>query len=269
MVSSKNVRFRVGITGHRDIPQADFEAADKRSREFLSALQSSMPDTIITVLCGLADGADRIFAKAALSLNISVEAVLPMPLALYKNDFDSTSLSDLDEILNSELVECIELPLNVGLGDDESVWPEGSRSKLYLNLSNDLRDRSNILVAFWDGKHNNKAGGTADTVLRFLQASPSDNASEIDIINADGANLDGQAVVYWIPSRRRASQDIVMRHTESVWLSAYGSKFRQWDDTPRDFALQLDEFNQFNQTHHTLDESNSLTSYGDLLEGCS
>jgi hypothetical protein len=268
-MSSNSLSFRVGVTGHRDIPQADFESADNRSREFLSALRSSMPDTRITVLSGLADGADRIFAKAALALNISVEAVLPMPFAFYKSDFDATSLADLEEILNSELVECIELPLNAGLGDDESAWPQDSRSKLYSNLSNDLRDRSNILVAFWDGKHSSKAGGTADTVLKFLQASPSDNDSEIDIINADGANLDGQAVVYWMPSRRSASQDIVMRQTESVWLSAYGSKFRQWDDTPRDFALQLDEFNQFNQTHHTLDESNSLTSYGDLLEGCS
>ena len=169
-MTEDGISFRVGVTGHRDILPGDVEAARQHSHELLSSLKSAMPATRITVISGLAEGADRIFAEAALALNMSVEAVMPMPLKYYKNDFDEASSAELDRILDTEAVQCIELPLPPGLDADDNNWPEAARNTLYANLSDDLRRRSNLLVAFWDGRFKNLAGGTDDTVVKFLAA---------------------------------------------------------------------------------------------------
>ena len=72
----QGISFRIGVTGHRDILPEDVEGARQKSRELLSKIKSAMPATRITVISGLAEGADRIFAEAALELDMSVEAVI-------------------------------------------------------------------------------------------------------------------------------------------------------------------------------------------------
>jgi hypothetical protein len=225
-----------------------------------------MPATRITVISGLAEGADRIFAEAALALNMSVEAVLPMPLKHYKNDFDEASSAELDRILDTESVQCIELPLTPGLDDDENNWPEGARNTLYANLSDDLRRRSNLLVAFWDGKFKNLTGGTDDTVVKYLDALPGQNDAVIQLVDADGEPL-----AYWIPTRRISSgqpASTLAGANLPCWLAASGEQYRQWPDRPDDFHQELTEFDRFNQQYLELSQSDSLQSYGNLLDGC-
>ena len=240
------------------------------SHQLLSSMKSSMPSTRITVISGLAEGADRIFAEAALALDMLVEAVLPMPLSYYKKDFDEVSCTELERILNLDAVQCIELPLTPGLDPDDSSWPEGARNTLYANLSDDLRRRSNLLVAIWDGKYKNLAGGTADTVVKFLGALPGQSDSGIEFINTGDALLDGEALAYWIPVRRISSKNSTSATDEPSprWIAAAGEQFRQWPDRPGDFNQELTEFDQFNQQYRELSQSDSLLSYGNLLDGC-
>ncbi|MFA9421658.1 MAG: hypothetical protein ACERLB_16040, partial [Gammaproteobacteria bacterium] len=271
-MSEKGIRFRIGVSGHRDILPEDIEAVRQMSLELLSSLKSSMPGTRISVISGLAEGADRIFAEAALALNMSVEAVLPMPLSYYKKDFNETSCTELDRILNLEAVECIELPLTPGLDPDDSNWPEAARNTLYANLSDDLRRRSNMLVAIWDGKYKNLTGGTDDTVVKFLGALPGQNDTSIEFMNAGDALLDGKALAYWIPARRISSKNSTSANVgerSPRWIAALGEQYRQWPDPPQDFSLELTEFDQFNQQYLELSQSDSLASYGNLLDGCS
>ena len=269
-MSESGISFRIGVTGHRDILPEDFEGARQKSRELLSTIKSSMPATSITVISGLAEGADRIFAEAALALNMSVEAVMPMPLKYYKNDFDEASCAELERILNLDTVQCIELPLTPGLDADDSSWPEAARNTLYANLSDDLRRRSNLLVAIWDGKYKDLAGGTADTVVKFLDALHGQNDSGIEFINTGDALLDGEALAYWIPVRRISSKNSASATDEPSprWIAAEGERFRQWPDLPADFNQELTEFDQFNQQYLELSQSDSLLSYGNLLDGC-
>ena len=271
-MSDSGIKFRVGVTGHRDVLPEDVDALRQSSREFLSSLKSDMPGTRISVISGLAEGADRIFAEAALALNLPVEAVLPMPLKYYKNDFDEASSTELDRILGKETVQCIELPLSKGLDADDSGWPPGARSSLYANLSDDLRRRSNLLVAFWDGNYKNLAGGTDDTLVKFLDAIPGQKDAAIELVDADDAPLNGEPLVYWIPTRRISSD----KQTSSVagkdlpcWLAASGEQFRQWAEPPDDFQQELIEFDRFNQQYQELSQSESLLSYGNLLDNCS
>jgi hypothetical protein len=231
-----------------------------------------MPATRISVISGLAEGADRIFAEAALALNMSVEAVLPMPLQYYKNDFDEASLAELHRILGKEAVQCIELPLTPGLDTDDISWPVGARNTLYANLSDDLRRRSNLLVAFWDGKYKNLAGGTDDTVVKFLDAVPGKNDAVIKLVDADDVLLNGEPLAYWIPTRRISSDQpasAVAGENMPCWLAASGEQYLQWLDPPDDFHQELTEFDQFNQHYQELNQSDSLTSYGNLLDECS
>jgi hypothetical protein len=271
-VSESGINFRIGVTGHRDILPDDIEGARQKSRELLSEIKSSMPATRITVISGLAEGADRIFAEAALALNMSVEAVMPMPLKYYKQDFDEVSAAELDRILDTEAVQCIELPLTPGLDDDENNWPEGARNTLYANLSDDLRRRSNLLVAFWDGKYKNLTGGTDDTVVKYLDAIPGQNDAAIKLTDAGGAPLNGEPLAYWIPTRRISSDkqtSAVAGESLPCWLAASGEQFRQWADLPDDFRQELTEFDRFNQQYLELSQSDSLLSYGNLLDSCS
>jgi hypothetical protein len=271
-VSEKGISFRIGVTGHRDILPEDVEGARQKSRELLSALKASLPATRITVISGLAEGADRIFAEAALALNMSVEAVLPMPLTYYKKDFDQASAAELDRILDTDSVRCIELALTPGLDADDSSWPEGARNTLYANLSDNLRRRSNLLVAFWDGNYKKLTGGTDDTVVKYLDAIPGQNHAAIELMDADGAPLNGEPLVYWIPTRRISSDkltSIVAGENLPCWLAASGERFRQWPDPPDDFQQELTEFDRFNQQYLELSQSESLTSYGNLLDDCS
>ncbi len=266
-MSENEIRFRVGVTGHRDILPEDYVAASQSSTKFLSQLQATMPDTGITVISGLADGADRIFAKAAIALNMDVEAVLPMPLKYYKSDFDEKSYDELESLIKMESVSCIELPLGTGMSDDESSWSAEKRNALYANLSDDLHNRSNVLVTFWDGEFNKLTGGTADTLMRYLGAVTDINDAD-DIIDAGDAALDGQQIAYWIPVRRASSDDSFTAKTEKLnpcWLAVAGEKLQHWSNMPDDFSQELTEFNHFNKQHAELSQTNSLISYGNLL----
>ena len=271
-MTEDGISFRVGVTGHRDILPGDVEAARQHSHELLSSLKSAMPATRITVISGLAEGADRIFAEAALELNLSVEAVMPMPLKYYKNDFDEASSAELDRILNLEAVQCIELPLTPGLDADDNNWPEGARNTLYGNLSDDLRRRSNLLVAVWDGKFKNLTGGTDDTVVRYLDAIPGPKDAAIELADAGNALLNGEPLVYWIPTRRISSDEpasVVAGESLPGWIAASGERFRGWSNPPDDFNQELSEFDQLNQQYLEMSQSDSLQSYGNLLDSCS
>jgi len=270
-VIEQGINFRVGVTGHRDIFSEDIDTVRRRSCELLSSLKSAMPATRVTVVSGLAEGADRIFAQVALSLNMPVEAVMPMPLTFYRNDFDKASLAELDSILDHADVQCIELPLTSGLSANDNNWPDGARSTLYANLSDYLRRRSNLLVAVWDGKFKNLPGGTADTVVKYLDAVAGEKDSVIKLNDAGCEPLNGQPLVYWMPTRRTLSVEAssVGNGTNfPCWLTTAGEQYRQWTDKPNDFSQELTEFDRFNQQYTHLSQSDSLKSFGNLKDGC-
>ncbi len=271
-MSHKHVNFRIGVTGHRDIRPDDVETLRQKSTEFLTRLQTSMPGTGITVISGLAEGADRIFADAALALNMNVEAVLPMPLIHYKNDFNEASYAYLKRFLENKKVSCIELPLSPGLGRDDTNWPQGARDTLYANLSEDLRLRSSVLVAFWDGTFNQLKGGTGDTLSTYLDLLSGKGEEEPQFIEAGTTHFDGEPLVYWIPvnrnSKKRAPDSDTAVAREPRWLSAKGENILWWASMPSDFEQELSNFNSFNQQYTELNNRQSLVSYGNLLDDC-
>jgi hypothetical protein len=156
----------IGAIGHRDLVPAEIATLEQRVRSFLETLQLKYPDLRVSVLTSVADGADRLVANVAKSLQIPITYVLPMPTELYERDFDAESLDEYRDVLRAGNV--LTLPL-VGDNTAEQVIHPGARRDLqYAGLGAFIADHCHILLALWDGRENRASGGTAQ-IIRFHQ----------------------------------------------------------------------------------------------------
>jgi hypothetical protein len=79
------VELRVGVTGHRWLDGSDLALVDvvrdalNRIQRACSSAGTDVTRVGLTVVSSLAEGADRIVARAALALGARLEVVLPLP----------------------------------------------------------------------------------------------------------------------------------------------------------------------------------------------
>ncbi len=156
----------VAVTGHRDLVPDEIPGIRSRVREFLAGLCDEYPDRGVSVMSSLAEGADQLVAEEAVGLRIPLIAALPMPRDAYVTDFQSTQARERFDVLLSQSAEIFELPITPG-NTRASVAEHGkNRTRQYAQLGVFLCAHSHILLALWDGKENEKLGGTA-SVIRF------------------------------------------------------------------------------------------------------
>ena len=141
----------IGVTGHRTLqnPNPIITGVDKA----LQAIKSSFETEQIVVLSALAEGADRIIAERALAMDgTKLIAVLPLPVEVYQEDFQSPiSIKEFQGLL--ELAdEIIELPRII------------NREESYRNVGKYLVAHCEVLIAIWDGQPARGPGGTAEVV---------------------------------------------------------------------------------------------------------
>jgi hypothetical protein len=197
-----NTQFNLGVSGHRDLNPDDAGRLRSEVTGFLADLKSRLPDTEIHIIVGMAAGADLMVAQAALDLGLEVEAVLPMPLTHYREDFAPQDLAILERLLDNPGVRRVELL------SEHALTGHGitglSRDGLYENLSQALIRRSSLLLALWDGTASPLPGGTADTVLRFLgvRTERVHEESPVSFLEAEGDLEAGERLVYWVPTAR-------------------------------------------------------------------
>ncbi|HYN70295.1 MAG TPA: hypothetical protein VEX41_08800 [Candidatus Eisenbacteria bacterium] len=112
----------------------------------------------MTVMSALAEGADRLIAGAVLARpDAELEAALPVARADYRRDFDDqASRAEFDELLG-RAVEVTNLP----------VAP--SREEAYQQAGRYVVERSDVLIAIWDGRPARGVGGTAEVVAYARQ----------------------------------------------------------------------------------------------------
>ncbi|MGW8369569.1 MAG: hypothetical protein ACWGPN_12940, partial [Gammaproteobacteria bacterium] len=160
------VPLLIGVTGHRDLVEAEVPRIRARVREFLESLARQFPDRPLRILSPLAEGADQLVAQVALDLGISLAVPLPMPKEVYMEDFaDEKSKCEFETLL-SQADAVYELP--VAPGSIRQRWHEydEDRNRQYAQLGVFLCAHSHMLLALWDGKHSGELGGTAQ-VIRF------------------------------------------------------------------------------------------------------
>jgi hypothetical protein len=136
--------MKVGITGHQSLPDAALEFATARVNELLDVW--SEPHG----LTALAAGSDQLFARCLLSRGCNYDLIVPS--VDYRETFqDPASLRGYDE-LAAQADAVTELP-----------YPKNSEAA-FLCAGLIIAERSDIMVAIWDGEPARGLGGTADVV---------------------------------------------------------------------------------------------------------
>jgi len=142
---------RLGVTGHRHLDDPD--AVGRLVDEVLDDLG---PDG--TVVSSLAEGADRVGAWRARHRGWDLVAVLPLAAEDYGTDFSS------DES-RAEMAGLLD-----GASEVEQVPPQSTRDDAYLAAGLRVLERSDVVLAVWDGEPARGRGGTAEIVQRARDA---------------------------------------------------------------------------------------------------
>ena len=162
--------LRVGITGHRRLTADQIQSLQPRLSAVLKAIAQTAADStviareaystvplVLRATSPLAEGADRLFAQAALDLGYELQCPLPFAREEYCKDFtdgagnpDPASIAEFNEILR-HAIAVFEFD---GIRGD---FP-------YISVGEVVLSHSDILVAIWDGLPANGAGGTAEVV---------------------------------------------------------------------------------------------------------
>ena len=143
-----NKTINIAITGHRDIVVTKQLKVDLKS--FFKQLKPKYK--IVKLLSPLADGADRLVADIYLEVfQKEANLIVPMPFnqKRYMEDFDNES--------KEEFLEYLKIA-------DKVFEVENTQGCNYKSVGVYVADKSDILLALWDGTFNAKSGGTGDIV---------------------------------------------------------------------------------------------------------
>jgi hypothetical protein len=152
--------FIFGVSGHRDLVSADLPELRTQIETVYSRFRSAYPDASLQLLSPLAEGADRLAAELALACGIKLFVPMPMAQAEYEGDFaTATSLGEFRRLLAAA-----ESSWEVS-NEDESKERHRSdtdiRAMKYAAVGDYIAQKSHVLLLLWDGRDNEKVGGTA------------------------------------------------------------------------------------------------------------
>jgi hypothetical protein len=163
-------RIRIGVTGHRRLNDVSALAASvsniisSRYEECFgssdrAALHNATATPIaFTVVSPLAEGADRLIAQAVMEKGGRLEALLPMPAEEYRKDFRTAgSLEEFDCLLKKAHRVSVNVP-------DASPSDREARKTAYRKVGELVVDRTDLVIALWDGESARGIGGTAEIV---------------------------------------------------------------------------------------------------------
>jgi hypothetical protein len=159
---------RIGVTGHR---------AFLHLHDVVTALEAVLDRVVpsgadVTVVSSLAEGADRLVADVVLTRPRSrLEAVLPFPGEEYSVDFGSADARD-------EFLRLVDRADHVDVVDPG----DGSREDAYERAGRAVVDRSDVLIALWDGEPARGRAGCAEIVQYALDH---DRAVEIVLVERE------------------------------------------------------------------------------------
>jgi len=141
----KNLTYVIGFTGHQTLPRQVGEFVQSRLAELLNDY-----DRKTIGITSLARGADQLFARCILSGRFSLGVVIPCERyeESFSSDADRTSYHEL--LSQADEVEHLPFPYP----SEEAYYAAGRR----------IVDRSDQMIAVWDGEPSRGFGGTADIV---------------------------------------------------------------------------------------------------------
>jgi hypothetical protein len=139
----------VGFTGHQNIPG---DAIEYVKEHVCSELKIFDSRTLVG-MCSLADGADQLFAQLVLDAHGALTVIIPS--LGYESTFADHGLRRYRQLLSHA-------------SETETLnWPEPSEDA-FLAAGRLVAERSDVLMAVWDGQEAQGKGGTAD-IVRYAQ----------------------------------------------------------------------------------------------------
>lgn len=166
-----------GVTGHRDIPQSDVPILHEAVREYFKKVVEQYPNSEVIFLSALAEGADRIAARAAMDAGCRLGVFLPFTVDEYLNDFES-------EVSKQEFQTFLSQALFVQVAPRLTGNDSGNHDQGYVAVGVTICRYAQCLVALWDGIALEKPGGTADVVRMYRTGIPAPRNMPDDIISA-------------------------------------------------------------------------------------
>jgi hypothetical protein len=143
--------MRIGITGHQRLKDSTrWDWVKQEFDRFLSSTASPLVG-----VTSLAIGADQLFAEAVLARGGSLEVIVPFA------DYEFTFSSGDDRKKYLRLLASASNP--------QVLEKHGSDEEAYLAAGQRVVDRSQFLLAVWDGAPAAGIGGTGDIVNYALQ----------------------------------------------------------------------------------------------------
>lgn len=152
----------IGVTGHRKLDNEDLLRRSVKKvlldlEKMIRGDNGPIPWTFI-VTSSLAEGADRLVAEEVLKYSgedihsTFLEAVLPLDAEDYLRDFKTEeSQSQFNSLLDVA-------------GSVINLKATGSREDAYLKAGLYIVNRSDVLIAIWDGEAARGTGGTAEII---------------------------------------------------------------------------------------------------------
>jgi hypothetical protein len=228
----------IGVSGHCDLRQQDIPEIQRLLKNIFCELTRTCPHTPLLLLSPLAEGADRLAARVAIELGIRLVTPLPLPLALYEEDFISEESKNEFRMLCARAERTFDLPLVAGNAEDAVRIHGPARDEQYAQLGAFISQHSQVLIAIWNGLETNLIGGTAQIVRFKLEGVPARYGfptSPLDTVEA--------GPVYHIVALRR--KDYTTWETplslRKLFPRAYGSDAEEFFST---IYRRLDAFNR-------------------------
>ena len=153
-MGARSPTFTVAITGHRPNRLGIGVARVARRLELaLTALRAGSSGHRRVAVSALAEGADRLFAEAALTLGYELHALLPFESADYEVTFADPGTTATYRALRARAATVRELP--GALADSKAAYEAVGRATV---------DACDVLIAVWDGKPAAGRGGTPEII---------------------------------------------------------------------------------------------------------
>lgn len=135
---------RIGISGHRGLPQATADLVKQALRKELARYGSG-----ITGISSLADGADQFFARTVVDQGGHLEVIVPA--ARYREGLPAASHAEYDDLFG-QAIKVHRLDFTESTSESHMA-----ASELMISMITEL-------IAVWDQQPARGYGGTADVV---------------------------------------------------------------------------------------------------------
>lgn len=156
----------VGCTGHQALSDA---TKDVLLQEIIAHLLRFSNDGELEGVCSLATGTDQIFATALMGVGGRLSVIVP------SRGYASTFTTDEDRGRYAEFLACA-----VTIEELEYSSPS---EEAFMAAGRAVTDRSDVLLAVWDGRPAAGLGGTAD-VIEYAR----ERGKPVDIVWPRGAH---------------------------------------------------------------------------------